>query len=111
VTKKPGNPFEALEALRAQLPPGRAPPARPAPAGPARAVVRLERKGRAGKEVTVVEKLALGAEELEAWARALKQALGVGGSVEGDTIVLGGDCRKRLEPLLRERGVRKVTSG
>jgi translation initiation factor 1 len=31
----------------------------PAPRGPARAVVRLERKGRGGKEATVVEKLEL----------------------------------------------------
>ena len=33
--------------------------AEPHPKGPARAVVRLERKGRRGKEVTVVEQLGL----------------------------------------------------
>ncbi|MBP6840365.1 MAG: translation initiation factor, partial [Kofleriaceae bacterium] len=42
------------------MPAGPAPKPAAAPAaakGPARAVVRLERKGRGGKEVTVVDKL------------------------------------------------------
>lgn len=107
--KKKG--FEGLAGLRDQLPPGKAPTAAPAPVpkGPARAVVRYERKGRRGKEVTLVEKLALGATELETWCRDLKRALGCGGSVEGDAILLAGDQRTRLAPLLEARGVRKVT--
>ncbi len=111
-TRKPDNPFAALEGLREQLPPGRVRAAerkQEVNPGPARAVVRFERKGRSGKEATVIEKLGLRGEELERWARELKQALGVGGSVEEDTIVLQGDCRKRVEPLLRARGVAKVT--
>lgn len=112
--KKDENPFAALAALREKLPPGtppRAPAAPPAPKGPSRAVLRIERKGRGGKEVTVVEKLELRAKELERWARELKSALGVGGTVEGDAIILAGDCRDRLERVLIERGVAKVTSG
>ena len=105
VSSKP-NPFAALEALRDKLPPGPARPEPAAPAGPARAVVRLERKGRGGKEVTVVEKLELDDGELERWARELKAALGTGGVVDSGTIVLQGDCRKRLGPLLAARGVR-----
>jgi translation initiation factor 1 len=101
------NPFAALAALRDQLPRGPEKPER-APAGPARAVLRLERKGRAGKEVTIVEKLGLAAAELEGWARELKAALGVGGSVEGEAIVLAGDCRDRVEKVLLARGVRRV---
>lgn len=72
-------------------------------------MVRYERKGRGGKEVTIVDKLELGAADLERWTRELKQALGVGGVVEGATIVLQGDCRSRLEKILMARGVRKVT--
>lgn len=110
---KKGDPFAALAALRDQLPPGPAPgAAAPAPApakGPARAVVRLERKGRGGKEATVIEKLALPPVELERWCKDLKQALGCGGAVDGDAIVLQGDLRRRAEPLLVARGVRKVT--
>jgi len=79
--------------------------------GPARAVVRLERKGRGGKEVTLVEQLGLPAAALRDWLKDLKGALGCGGAVEGDALVLQGDHRKRLRALLEERGVRRVTIG
>jgi translation initiation factor 1 len=108
------NPFAALSAQRDALPPGRAPaPVKPAepPKGPARAVVRMERKGRGGKEVTVVEQLGLSPAEREVWVKALKGALGCGGSVEGETLVLQGDQRERLPALLEARGVRRVTVG
>ncbi|HEY0253649.1 MAG TPA: translation initiation factor, partial [Kofleriaceae bacterium] len=90
--------FGSLGAMRDGLPPG------PTPAplkevekkGPARAVVRMERKQRGGKEVTVIEKLGLPAKELEVWCKQLKQTLGCGGTVEADTIVLQGDFRPRL---------------
>jgi translation initiation factor 1 len=74
-------------------------------------VVRLERKGRGGKEVTVVEKLELRASELERWAKSLKQGLGCGGVVEGRTIVLQGDQRGRAVTWLEGKGVRKITRG
>jgi translation initiation factor 1 len=118
---KPKNPFSALEELRDSLPPGTE--RGPADAGnaaanltvrkpgPARAVVRMERKGRGGKEATVIEKLDLPASHLEKWCRELKQALGCGGTVEGDTIVLQGDLRARITPVLTSKGVVKVTLG
>lgn len=107
------NPFAALGLKREELPPGPAPTPVKAeePRGPARAVVRMERKGRGGKEVTVVEQLGLRDGELEQWLKALKGALGCGGSVEGDTLVLQGDQRERLPMLLEARGVRRVTVG
>jgi translation initiation factor 1 len=86
-----------------------APPAAPARPAPARAVVRFEKKGRGGKAVTVVEKLGLPPRELEAWLGELKRALGCGGAVEGDALVLQGDARERVAALLERRGVRKVT--
>lgn len=110
------NPFGQLAAGREALPAGPSPappkPAPPAkPAGPARAVVRLERTGRGGKEVTVVEQLTLRPAELEQWLKALKQGLGCGGVIEGDRLVLQGDQRERLPQLLEKRGVGKVTVG
>lgn len=107
----PGNPFASLEALRGSLPSGPPPraPADARPSGPARAVVRMERKGRGGKEVTVVDKLGLGAAQLETWCKDLKHALGCGGSVDGETIVLQGDLRPRVAAVLTARGVAKVT--
>jgi translation initiation factor 1 len=110
------NPFAALASQRESLPqapaaPVAAPVAKPEPKGPARAVVRMERKGRGGKEVTVVEHLELPAPQREVWLKALKNALGCGGAVEDDTLVLQGDQRERLPALLEARGVRKVTVG
>ena len=109
----PKNPFAALEKLRADLPTGPAPTpeTKPVAKGPARAVVRMERKGRGGKEATIIEKLGLSATALEQWCKELKQALGCSGSVDGDTIVLQGDLRQRLPAVLAAKGVAKVTVG
>jgi translation initiation factor 1 len=121
-TKK--DPFAALAALRDLLPP--LPPgavAKPhseyvkenlkasSVSVPGRAVVRMERKGRGGKEVTVVDKLGLPPAALETWCRDLKQALGCGGAVDGELIVLQGDLRTRLPEVLSKKGVAKVTIG
>ena len=108
--KRDSSPFAKLAALRDQLP-AQTPQVEPIAIarGPARAVVRYERKSRGGKEVTVVEQLALREPELALWCRELKQALGCGGSVEDQAIVLQGDQRKRLPELLTARGVGKIT--
>jgi translation initiation factor 1 len=71
----------------------------------------MQRAGRGGKEVTVIEQLALTAAEREAWLKDLKSALGCGGVVEDTTLVLQGDHRKRLPPMLAARGVKKVIAG
>lgn len=76
-----------------------------------RAVLRYERSGRGGKEVTLVEQLELKPAEREQWLKALKSSLGCGGYVEGDALVIQGDQRKRLPQLLIARGVKKVTIG
>ncbi len=119
----PAAPFnDAFATLRDRLPAGAAPPAPepappaapaapPAPRAPARAVVRLERKGRGGKEATVIEKLDLTPAERTRWADALKRGLGCGGGVEGDAIVVQGDQRERAARWLEERGVKKVVRG
>lgn len=112
MSTKRDSPFSQLEGLRDSLPKGVQQNVAPAPiVGPKRAVVRLEKKHRRGKEVTVVEKLDLKPSELEQWCRELKQACGCGGSVEENAIVLQGDLRKRLPDLLTKKGVAKVTVG
>ena len=95
------NPFAA--AFKGQASPKQ-------PKAPAKAVVRMERKGRGGKEVTVVEQLELKPKELDEWLKALKNALGCGGAIEGNNLVLQGDHRKRLPSILEARGVRRVIS-
>ena len=112
----PPGPFNAaLAGLAGRLgevarAPEPAPPPKPAgPPPPPRAVVRMERAGRGGKTVTVVEKLELRPRELEAWLGELKRALGCGGVVERGALVLQGDTRERVGAWLEKRGVRKVT--
>lgn len=97
----PPVPVEQVEPAPAAKPAGRPPPAR--------AVVRMERAGRGGKTVTVVEKLALPPRELTAWLGDLKRALGCGGVIEGGALVLQGDTRERVGAWLEKRGVKKVT--
>jgi translation initiation factor 1 len=106
VPERPGTPSPGSGAA-AEAP--KAPKAQALPPAPARAVVRLERKGRGGKEATIVEKLALPPAALAGWTDALKRALGCGGVVEGDRILLQGDQRERVRGWLEGRGVRKVT--
>lgn len=110
--KKPfNNPFGALGGLREALPTGpeKKPAAAPPPKLPARAVVRLERAGRRGKEVTLVEHLELKPAEREQWLKELKSALGCGGALEEEALVLQGDLRERAAKWLEKRGVKKVT--
>lgn len=112
------NPFGVLSSLRGSLPERPTPEPPPAPAEPPsttrtipRAVVRLERAGRGGKDVTIIEHLAVAPADRPVWLKALKAQLGCGGVVEGEAIVLQGDHRKRLPALLTARGVKKVTVG
>ena len=112
------NPFGALAAWRGKQPalqPVEPEPPQAGASAPARkyprAVVRMERSGRGGKEATVIEQLNLTPGEREDWLKALKAALGCGGKVEGESLMLQGDQRKRLPELLAERGVKRVTLG
>ena len=103
-----------MQGLRDALPKGSAEPKvapREVVKGPARAVVSREKSGRGGKEVTRVAKLELRSAELERWCKELKQALGCGGTVEGEDLIFQGDQRLRLPELLTQRGVRKITLG
>ncbi len=109
------NPFGDLSRKLRMEPappaPAHPPATTPGPPVPARAVVRMERKGRGGKTATVIEKLGLRPRDLEAWLADLKRALGCGGSVEGEALVLQGDLRDRAAARLEVRGVKKVVRG
>lgn len=68
--------------------------------------LRIERKGRSGKTVTVVDGLKLGEDDLNRLAKELRKAMGCGSSVEGPSVVLQGDNRERIGSWLRSKGVR-----
>lgn len=69
-------------------------------------IVRLQRqvKGRKGKPVVLITGLPLDAAGLKAVAKRLKTKCGVGGSVEGDTIVIQGDKREAIKTELETDG-------
>jgi translation initiation factor 1 len=66
-------------------------------------MLRLEKKGRAGKGVTVVAGLPRNLAFLEGLAKELKRACGCGGSVVGDSVEIQGDQRARVRALLQAK--------
>jgi translation initiation factor 1 len=67
-------------------------------------VLRLEKKGRGGKTVTVVARLPRNQGFLAALAAELKRACGTGGTATEETVEVQGDHRARLRPLLAAKG-------
>ena len=45
------------------------------------------------------------------WLLAMKQALGCGGMLEGEALVLQGDQRSRVRAWLQARGVSRISVG
>lgn len=58
--------------------------------------VVLERKGRAGKQATIVTGFVCDETALKEVASQLKRHLGVGGSARGGEILIQGDFRQRV---------------
>src|SRR5262245_34820509 len=85
------------------------PPPEP-PAG-GRVRVRLERQGRGGKVVSVVEDLPGHPERIAEIARTLKTRCGAGGTVEGRTVEIQGDHRDRIVAALAALGIAAVRAG
>ena len=73
---------------------------------PARIVakVRMEKKGRGGKTVTVVYDLPRNQAFLKDLAAELKRTCGVGGAVVENTVEVQGDQLARVRPLLAKKG-------
>ena len=68
------------------------------------AKLRMEKKGRGGKTVTVVYDLPKNAAFLKELAQELKRACGTGGAVAENTIELQGDLRDRVRDYLSKKG-------
>ena len=67
-------------------------------------VLRLEKKGRGGKTVTVVAGLPGNAAFIASLASELKRACGTGGTAAEGAVEIQGDQRERLRPLLAAKG-------
>ena len=68
------------------------------------AKLRMEKKGRGGKTVTVVYALPQTEAFLKELAQELKRACGTGGAVADNTIELQGDLRDRVREYLAKKG-------
>ena len=66
--------------------------------------VRIERKGRKGKIVTLITGFVGQTADLEELGKELKAKCGIGGSVKEGEIILQGELVERVVALLREMG-------
>jgi len=72
--------------------------------GSIRLDILLERKGRGGKQATIITGFACDDDALKQLASKLKSSLGVGGSARGGEILIQGDFRQRVLELLKQMG-------
>jgi translation initiation factor 1 len=76
-----------------------------------RVIVRLDRKTRGGKSVTVIEGLQIPHDEKEALLKQLKVKLGTGGTVQDTSLEIQGDHRDAIVAALEKMGYRPKRSG
>jgi translation initiation factor 1 len=88
------------------------------PAGPVRTrqqntpvIVALERKGRGGKTVSVVQQVVSPPAGQAALLKLLKNRLGTGGTLKDDTLEIQGDHRDAIVLILKELGYQAKRSG
>ena len=61
-------------------------------------------KGRAGKTVTIIKGFEGEKTELKTFAKHLKNAVGVGGTIKNGEIIIQGNYRDKLMTILQEMG-------
>jgi translation initiation factor 1 len=83
----------------------------PAAPSKSRTIVRLDRKRRGGKSVTIIEGLQLSAGESEKLLKQLKARLGAGGAVKNGALEIQGDHCDAVTAELSAIGCRPKRSG
>lgn len=74
-------------------------------------IVRLDRKQRGGKSVTVIEGLPIPTKDMEALLKQLKAGLGAGGTVKNSSVEIQGDHCDAVITALANMGYRPKRSG
>jgi translation initiation factor 1 len=82
-----------------------------APTAHQKVIIRLDRKRRGGKSVTVIEGLQIPIKNREALLKKLKEGLGAGGTVKDTSFEIQGDHCDALIAALTKMGYRPKRSG
>ena len=69
-----------------------------------RLIVAIDRRQRAGKQVTLVKGFVGSEEDLRSLGKTLKTRLGVGGTAKDGEITIQGDLRDKVTALLQSLG-------
>lgn len=94
------NYFENLAGLQATLPNAQQ-----------NLIVRIDKKQRGGKVVTLVEGFVGSQEDLKSLAKMLKSKCGVGGSQKDGEIIIQGDFKEKIYQILLDNNYKAKKSG